>query len=492
MKKLKYKNHFSCTFFTIALFFFFISSQVIGQSKLKVLTDTKVFFTAQKNPYVEVQLQFDAASLKYKSEQQGLQAELAVDISIEQNGKKVIGDAYRLLSPIFRDSMIEDFFEIRRFALNKGKFELKIKLWDLNSTESSIEGTSSFEVNPVPSELMISPIQICEYIKKSDEETVFNRSGYYMLPRLVNYFPTQNQFLPIYLELYSNSKDSIKSILEQDIIDMETGKELTDYSKAKRVTVFGVTPWIQKIDIKTLKSGRYKLVYRLLNPKNDAVITQCEYEFVRSNELTHQLNSAEIVLDPSFQKSIHQDSLEFFLKSLLPIINQGDQAIIFQLLKEKNLEKYRKYLQAFWIESAGRLKAYESWLNYKAQVLLVQKLYATNFAKGFETDRGRVYLQYGAPNAIASRETSPSEYPYEVWQYDKIKNFSNKRFLFYNPDLVNNNYKLLHSDMVGELKNYRWQHLLTKRNSANSDLDDPNDGNIDHFGGESEDVFKQF
>jgi hypothetical protein len=46
--------------------------------------------------------------------------------------------------------------------------------------------------------------------------------------------------------------------------------------------------------------------------------------------------------------------------------------------------------------------------------------------------------------------------------------------------------------MVGELKNYRWQHLLTKRNSANSDLDDPNDGNIDHFGGESGDVFKQF
>jgi hypothetical protein len=171
MKKLKYKNHFSCTSYRIALFFFFISSQVIGQSKLKVLTDTKVFFTAQKNPYVEVQLQFDAASLRYKSEQKGLQAELAVDISIEQNGKKVIGDAYRLLSPIFRDSMIEDFFEIRRFALNKGKYELKIKLWDLNSTESSIEGTSSFEVNPVPSELMISPIQICEYIKKSDDET---------------------------------------------------------------------------------------------------------------------------------------------------------------------------------------------------------------------------------------------------------------------------------------------------------------------------------
>ena len=167
MKKLKYKNYFSHAFLAISVFLFLMSNPILGQSKLKVLTDTKVFFTAQKNPYVEVQLQFEAASLKYKSVQQGLQAELALDIAILQNGNKITGDAYRLMSPIFRDSMIEDFFEIRRFALNKGKYELKIKLWDLNSTESSIEGTSTFEVNPVPSELMISPIQICEYIKKT-------------------------------------------------------------------------------------------------------------------------------------------------------------------------------------------------------------------------------------------------------------------------------------------------------------------------------------
>ena len=125
-------------------------------------------------------------------------------------------------------------------------------------------------------------------------------------------------------------------------------------------------------------------------------------------------------------------------------------------------------------------------------MLLAQKLYKTNIMKGYETDRGRVYLQYGPPSAIAIRETSPSEYPYEVWQYDKIKTFSNKRFIFYNPDLVNNNYRLLHSDMIGELKNFRWQSILTKRNSPNRDIDDPNDGNVDHYGGESQDVFKQF
>ena len=110
---------------------------------------------------------------------------------------------------------------------------------------------------------------------------------------------------------------------------------------------------------------------------------------------------------------------------------------------------------------------------------------------GFETDRGRVYLQYGAPNSIITRETSPTEYPYEIWVYDKIKIYSNRRFVFYNPDLVNNAYRLLHSDMVGELQNYRWQQALSKRNSPNRDIDDPNDGNYRHFGGNSRELYEQ-
>ena len=216
------------------------------------------------------------------------------------------------------------------------------------------------------------------------------------------------------------------------------------------------------------------------------------YTFDRSNNFTSLISTENVLLDPSFQKSISDDSLSYFLLCLIPISIESDIPLITKIVSEKDNEKMRKYIQSFWIKSTGRLTAYDSWINYKAQVKLVDKLYATQIFKGFETDRGRVYLKYGSPTAINSRETSPSEYPYEIWQYDKIKQFSNKRFIFYNPDLVNNHYQLLHSDMQGELKNFRWQQAITKRNSPNQNIDDPNDGNKDHFGGESQDVFKQF
>ena len=123
---------------------------------------------------------------------------------------------------------------------------------------------------------------------------------------------------------------------------------------------------------------------------------------------------------------------------------------------------------------------------------MVEELYSNNFQEGFETDRGRVYLQYGAPTNIVQKETSSNEYPYEIWQYNKIGSFSNKRFIFYNPDLVNNGYRLLHSDMIGELKNPGWPQILVKRNTTNGNIDDPNADVQRHYGTNGNDLFRQY
>lgn len=90
----------------------------------------------------------------------------------------------------------------------------------------------------------------------------------------------------------------------------------------------------------------------------------------------------------------------------------------------------------------------------------VVKEFSTSIRKGYNTDRGRVYLQYGPPDNRTQMPHEPSAYPYEIWQYYKVKGQSNRRFIFYNPDLVTNDFKLIHSDALGEIMNDQWQ-LLT-------------------------------
>ena len=133
-----------------------------------------------------------------------------------------------------------------------------------------------------------------------------------------------------------------------------------------------------------------------------------------------------------------------------------------------------------------------SFNEYETQLKTVNNTYGLSYKYGFETDRGRVYLKYGSPTTVVQKETSPSEYPYEIWQYNKIGMFSNKRFIFYNPALVNNTYQLLHSDMIGETKNQGWQGILSKRNTVNGSVDNPNQFNQEHFGGNSNDLFRQY
>ena len=104
------------------------------------------------------------------------------------------------------------------------------------------------------------------------------------------------------------------------------------------------------------------------------------------------------------------------------------------------------------------------------------------------TDRGRVYLKYGEPNQISKFENEPSSYPYEIWQYYQVSNQrNNRKFIFYNPDLVTNDYTLIHSDALGETRDDRWRIRLTKRNNAIIDLDQ--DKSNDHYGSKVDDMF---
>jgi GWxTD domain-containing protein len=398
-------------------------------------------------------------------------------------------DAYRLQSPIMRDSIVEDFYDIKRFPVKPGAYELAISIQDLNGSGKVMAAKQYFEIKDLGGKPSLSDIQVSESMVKTDTESTFTKSGYEMIPRISNYFSTEANSLPIYLEMYNFDKDKTYG-LKQTIYDVKTKEEIEMFTRFSKHEIDGVQPLIRLIDLSEVPSGEYQLEFSLISKDNQKLSTS-SYFFERTNNLTADISSDNLILDPAFQASITDDSLAFYIQSLIPISGPAEVKNIIKLLKTKNTDSFRKYIQAFWIASSGVQKPYDAWLNYKKQVLMVQKFYASNFMDGFETDRGRVFLQYGPPNNITVRETSPSEYPYEIWVYDRIKTYSNKRFVFYNPDLVNNAYRLLHSDMIGELQNYRWQQQLSKRNSPNQNIDDPNDGNRDSWGGNSRELYEQ-
>ncbi|HAW72491.1 MAG TPA: hypothetical protein DCX00_01570 [Flavobacteriales bacterium] len=85
---------------------------------------------------------------------------------------------------------------------------------------------------------------------------------------------------------------------------------------------------------------------------------------------------------------------------------------------------------------------------------------------GAMTDMGYVYLRYGPPNTVVKRHNGTDYYPYEIWHYHRAASFTNKRFLFFSPHMVAECFVLLHSDMLGEVQNNDWLHVLRNRENS--------------------------
>jgi GWxTD domain-containing protein len=479
------------SFTLFALAFFLNLTAMAQEQKLKAYMDTKQFYAPEIGNYIEIYFQFAASSVKYKGVEGGLQGDLAIKLDVTDGTKTVASDAYRLQSPLMKDSIVEDFFDLKRFALAPGKYILNIELSDINTDNPALKASVPVLIEDLSTAISISDIEVAEFAFKGDENSVFFKSGINIIPRLSTFYPTELSIIPVYLEIYNtNQLEDTVCGLKQSLIDMETGAEVSEFTVFSRHSTSNVLPILRKVDINLLPTGKYALNYTLLSRSLTELSTQ-QYIFERSNDLDIPWSVENMVIDPAFQSSITNDSVTYYLESLIPIAKPAEIKNIISVLKLKDLEQERRHIQAFWLKTAPN-NAYDSWLKYKEQIQLVERLYSNNFQEGFETDRGRVYLQYGAPTTIVERETSPTEYPYEIWQYNKIGKFSNKRFVFYNPDLVNNAYRLLHSDMLGELKNPSWPQTLSKRNTNNGNIDNPNEFLQQNWGGNSNDFFRQY
>jgi GWxTD domain-containing protein len=134
----------------------------------------------------------------------------------------------------------------------------------------------------------------------------------------------------------------------------------------------------------------------------------------------------------------------------------------------------KRFFYSFWANRSVDPEA--AWAAYRAEVIKVNRLFGCRVLKGYETDRGRVFLQYGPPNTMMDRFNDMGTLPYTIWHYYRAGKFTNRRFIFYQPDRVTNCFPMLHSEVPGELNNPQWNMQLHESNTSfrNVQSTDPN------------------
>ncbi|MCX7862298.1 MAG: GWxTD domain-containing protein [Bacteroidales bacterium] len=430
------------------------------------------FYDTEAKPYVEMYITFIGKSLQYQRTDVGYKGCIQLTIVYKQEGIIKHFDKLFIDAPLINDSTEKkDFVYVHRMFVEPGIYNLELIVNDTLNKNS--DGENRFydvvQIFPLNDDITCSGIQFIEKAVPTEKETMFSKSGYDLYPYMTDYFPSNVNKIQAYIELYNTQKKlSDEEFLAKAYIQkIYASNPYEQFVQIKRLKPRAIVPFIFGFDITSLPSGNYYLTVELIN-KNNQVLASQKVFFQRSNPSfdRSKLVVEEDEIKTSFIGRYHNiDTLKDFILCLFPIANNIEWDRALQTIQSKDVAQMKRFILEFW-KTRNVLNPEEEWNKYKVLVDYVNRLYSTQVKKGYDSDRGRVYLKYGAPNNIIESKHEPSAYPYEIWHYYVIGNQRDRRFVFYNPTLVGNDYILLHSDVRGEIYDKNWERRLSSRNNS--------------------------
>jgi GWxTD domain-containing protein len=431
-------------------------------------------FNSPDGPYIETYLSTIGNSAVFvKNENNKFQSEIEITMIFKKADSVVAIDKYNLKSPEISDTSEAkpNFIDLQRISLPNGIYNYEMIIKDLNSDKNSFKFNDIIQIDYNSNSLEFGGTQLIEKAEPSKEQTVLSKNGLELLPYISNFYPQNLSTLKFYTEIYNSDKAINDDFVVRYYIErFETQQEIETFSRFKKLSSASIVPLLGELNIENLGSGNYNLVIEIKNRNNESLL-KSKFFFQRSNPIEGenadiQKLLAEMDITNVFSGEMtNNDSLFEYVACLRPIADMNEQRFIDYQLEKASLEARQNYFMEFWL-SRNNVTPNELWRQYKEQVDFVDKFYRTPINKGYETDRGRVYLQYGAPNDIYVSKHEPSSYPYEIWHYYRVADENNKKFIFYNPNIAGAEYELLHSDLTGEVKTPNWERVLSKRNNT--------------------------
>ncbi len=477
---------------------FLLSLVVVFQSnaQLDAYLDTK-YFDSPEGPIFESYVEVYASTITYLKNEEGVgKCNVQVTQILKKNdsiidfNKTILENAEQS-----KDALYENLMEVNRYVIeNQVEYILEVSILDLFAP-NALEQVVSRKVlcNWSDYQCELSDIQLVASFTETEETNVLSKSGYDLLPLLTDFFAPEYSKIAYYFEVYNTVpffKDD-KFIVSHYIENSQTKTVVSSFAKTKRESAKEIIPVLNVFNIENLGSGDYTIVAEVRNKENEIVV-QKKIPFTRLSiaaDLSKE-NLAEVNYKGTFVEDMEADSLDEYAYCLYPIVSDRENRMIDSQFKNFDDTLKRQFLYSYWF-TVDQHSPQLAWEKYKEQVDLVDGMFGTTVKNGYETDRGRIYLKYGPPNNVSDRPNEPSAYPYQIWHYYKIGKFNNKRFIFYSPDLVTNDYMLLHSDLQGEIQNFKWELELNSRNTTKGNIDDANEGNFNHYGTNSGVLFTQ-
>jgi GWxTD domain-containing protein len=466
------------TLFLLPILLMMIQGE-IDAANVNAAFNYSVFWSPQQGPYVETWLSVNASTVLFrKLPNSKFQGEVEILMLFTQNKEIVNFKKYNLSSQEVEDTANRNFsfLDQQRYLLPLGNYDLELSIRDVNSTSPAVESLIRVQVDVPSDTITLSSVQLVDRVEVALNPTQMTRGGYDLYPDFFAFYPASKDKITFYTEIYHTNVlwgAEGMFLISAFIESFETGKVISNVSYYKREKASEVVPFLHTFDICQVPSGNFNVVVEVRDKENKVVGFR-EVFFQRSNPgIQMKLEDIDAINVSETFASLYTslDSLKYYVSACMPLASDMERTFALNLIENKDVHHLQQYLYHFWyIRDPGNPQL--AWLNYKVQVEIVNMNYSTFIKNGYETDRGRIFLKYGAPNATYKSTHEPEAYPYEIWHYYKLtSNQTNRKFVFISTDLGSTDFELAHSNATGEMNDPQWHLKLYARNVGGTNVD---------------------
>ncbi|HMN06028.1 MAG TPA: GWxTD domain-containing protein [Flavobacteriales bacterium] len=433
----------------------FLHAAVFAQARLDAVVETKRFHEPGRGDMVHVNIAVLGNTALWTMDERGFErAQVEVLTMIEQNGQIIDFRKEKVTSPERADTLQGDFTYQANFLLAPGEYAIVVEMHDANLAD-----TARTYVN--------MPLVVADRgrgVSLSDIMfTLPAQAGKGPMPFMGTYFPPEIDRLGAYVEAYGTiGKFGAGGpfLAVTQIEDYETGNIAGNFRHVQRMKADTVAPALVEFGIGRLPSGNYLLAVELRD-RNDSLVQRRTQFFQRNNPMTYDPgNFIGGEQGPNFTDAFtNADTLAEHLRSLRPIADELERKMIDDQAKDGKLDLMRHLMYSFWYNrDPADPKA--AWERYLQAVHYADQRFGCRNMRGYQSDQGYVFLRYGAPNTVVDRRNETTVLPYMIWHYYRAGKYSDRRFVFYQPERSTTCWTLLTSDVPGELNNTRWLDTL--------------------------------
>lgn len=340
------------------------------------------------------------------------------------------------------------------YLLEPGRYNITVVTRDEKRPLVSDSVTIMYEVRDFSTRMVkFSDLELASSIERmeQDEANIFYKNTLEVVPNPTLLYGKQLPNVMYYAELY---KVDMEHFLVKSEIVSSYGKTMSSKVR-KRLGKHDSRVEVGSMNISPLPTGVYTLILSYGDTAGNYQHSQSKAFYVFNPDIpldTLEASSIADLIAAEFSAMAEDELDEQF--DMARYISTTEETDIFEALSGS--ESKKKFLTKFWRDRDPDpvTPINEFYQEYRQRIAICNEQFRTAYRSGWKSDRGRVYMLYGAPDYVERRSSESDMKPHEIWRYDAIE--GGVDFIFVDRGGFSS-FELVHSTKRNEINNPDWE-----------------------------------